>query len=170
MQEFIYNVFMPLSHPVMVPKATNIETLKELKRIFEFILKFNLKIQTAICKTHMSTMKRRTLWYIFYKCPGTILSPKVKLIECIYLHTVCSMAPLPLFSCIISQSMIFVRPFFCLAQNCSYGYPAFCGVTKVGILILMSQIVPFDSLPFSRPLLSLVYCYAWRPVGAGFPW
>lgn len=49
--------------------------------------------------------------------------------------------------------------------GCSfYGYQTLCRVTKIGILILMSQILAFDSVPFAHPLLSLGCCYAWRLV------
>lgn len=47
--------------------------------------------------------------------------------------------------------------------------PPLCGVTKVGILILPSQILPFDSLPFSHPLLGLASCSARRLVSQGVP-
>lgn len=50
-----------------------------------------------------------------------------------------------------------------------YGYQTLCRVTKIGILILMSQILAFDSVLFSYPLLSLGCCCAWRLVSYQVP-
>lgn len=50
-------------------------------------------------------------------------------------------------------------------QGRSHGYPTLCGGTKVGIWLLPSQILPFDSLPFSHPSCSIPAL----PAG-GFPW
>lgn len=48
--------------------------------------------------------------------------------------------------------------------------PPLCGGTKVGILVLPSQILPFDSLPFSHPSPSLASCSIRGLSAGGFPW